>query len=116
MIVTPTQRAQVVSAVRSALNAAGLSSIGIMADESSSSGNFLSEASTWMPSAAGSLAAVSHHQYGFPDDATAAQMGDTGRSLTGKETWFSEICCFAAADSSQANNPAAPLTYSQRFE
>ena len=65
MIVKPSQRAAVVNALRSALDAAGLNSVGIMADESSNTGNFINEAPTWLGAAAGSIAAVAHHQYGF---------------------------------------------------
>ena len=61
MIVTPEQRAAVVNAVRSALDAEGLQSVGIMADESSSTGNFIPESPTWIPDAKASLAAVCHH-------------------------------------------------------
>ena len=119
MIVTPSQRAAVVSALRSALDAAGLSNVAIMADESSTTTNFDSDAPTWLPTAAanGSISMVSHHQYGFADDATAAAMGSLARNLSdGKETWFTEICCFGAADASEASNPAAQLTYEQGFE
>ena len=116
MIVKPSQRAAVVNALRSALDAAGLNSVGIMADESSNTGNFINEAPTWLGAAAGSIAAVAHHQYGFANDATDKQLGEVGRNLSGKETWFTEICCFGAADGSQASNPAAPLTYKESFE
>lgn len=117
MIVTPQQRAPVVNAVRSALNAAGLQSVGIMADESSSTGNFIPEAAEWIPDVQpGGLAAVSHHQYGFNDDATVAQEGALGRNLSGVNTWFTEICCYKTADASQEGNPAAPLTYSGIYE
>lgn len=117
MQVTPQQRASVVNALRSALDAQGLQSVGIMADESSSTGNFLPEASQWLPQVnKGALAAVSHHQYGFNNDATVAQLGSVGRSLSGVETWFTEICCFTASSSSQKSNPAAALTYGSAFE
>ncbi|KIJ57281.1 glycoside hydrolase family 30 protein [Sphaerobolus stellatus SS14] len=115
MIVTPSQRALVVNTLRNTLNAAGLRNVGIMGDESSSTGNFIPEAPTWIPSAKGSLAAISHHQYGFGTDSQVAQLGSTGRNLSGGvSTWFTEICCFAASDGSQ--NPAAQLTYSQGFD
>lgn len=115
MIVTPSQRALVVNTLRNTLNAAGLSDVGIMADESSTTGNFQPEAATWIPSAKNSIAAISHHQYGFASDSAVALMGSTGRNLSGgKDTWFTEICCFKASDGS--SNPAAPLTYSQGFE
>lgn len=117
MIVTPAQRAAVVNALRTALDAAGLTSVGIMADESSSTGNFIPEAPTWLPDAADSLAAVCHHQYGFDADATVAQEGNLARNLSGgKETWFTEICCYGAANAADRENPAAALTYSQGYE
>ncbi|EIW53353.1 glycoside hydrolase [Trametes versicolor FP-101664 SS1] len=117
MQVTPQQRANVVNTLRTTLDNAGLQSVGIMADESSSTGNFLPEASQWLPQVRkGALAAVSHHQYGFNNDATVAQLGSTGRSLSGVDTWFTEICCFTAASSSQKSNPAAALTYGAAYE
>ncbi|GJE99371.1 glycoside hydrolase family 30 protein [Phanerochaete sordida] len=117
MEVTPQQRASVVNTLRTALNAAGLQSVGIMADESSSTGNFVPEAPEWLPQVTkGALAAVSHHQYGFGNDAAVAQMGAVGRNLSGVNTWFTEICCFKAASASQQNNPAAPLTYAGIYE
>jgi hypothetical protein len=117
MIVTPQQRAAVVNALRTALNNAGLGTVGIMADESSSTGNFIPEASTWIPNAKSSLAAIAHHQYGFGNDNAVAQLGQTARNASGGvETWFTEICCWGAADSSRSGDPAAPLTYKQGFE
>ena len=118
MIVTPAQRAPVVNALRAALDAAGQQDVLIMADESSSAELFISEAPTWLAEAAGngSIGMASHHQYSFADDATLAELGEVGRNLSGKETWFTEICCYAAADSSESGNPAAPLTYSQGYE
>ncbi|KAL5513444.1 hypothetical protein ACEPAH_3843 [Sanghuangporus vaninii] len=116
MIVTPQQRASVVNAVRSALDSAGLSSVEIMADESSTTSQFISEAPIWLSAGASSISAVSHHQYSFADDGSAAEMGAMARSLSGKPSWFTEICCFKAANSAQASNPAAPLTYSQGFD
>lgn len=117
MIVTPQQRASVVNTLRSALDAAGLQSVGIMADESSSTGNFIPEAPEWIPQVQkGALAAVSHHQYSFDSNANVAELGAVGRNLSGVNTWFSEICCFKAADASQQSNPAAQLTYAATYE
>ncbi|TFK87353.1 glycoside hydrolase family 30 protein [Polyporus arcularius HHB13444] len=117
MQVTPQQRANVVNTLRDALDAQGLQSVGIMADESSSTGNFLPEASQWLPQVRkGALAAVSHHQYGFNNDASVAQLGSVGRNLSGVNTWFTEICCFRAANSGQQSNPAATLTYGSTYE
>ncbi|KAI0630269.1 glycoside hydrolase [Trametes polyzona] len=111
MQVTPAQRTSVVSALRSALDSAGLASVGIMADESDNVADFVADAPHWLPQVrAGALAAVSHHQYKFDADAAVAQLGALGRSLSGGvPTWFTEICCFTAADSGQRGNPAAPL-------
>ena len=111
-----TQRAAVVNALRSALDAADLTSVGIISDESSATGNFIPEAPVWIPEAADSLAAVCHHQYSFDTNAAVAEMGSLARNLSGKETWFTEICCYAAANSSLQNDPAARLTYSQGYE
>ncbi|KAH8111707.1 glycoside hydrolase [Phellopilus nigrolimitatus] len=117
MIVTPEQRAAVVNTLRTALDDAGLTSVDIMADESSSTGNFISEAPTWMPYAASSLAMASHHQYGFGDDAAVAQMGEVARNLTGKDTWFTEICCFGTANpNASVVDAGAALTYEQIYE
>ena len=60
---------------------------------------------------------ISHHQYGFADDATLVQMGEVARNESGgRETWFTEICCFGTRDSADDGNPGAPLTYMQKFE
>ena len=117
MEVTPQQRAAVVNTLRTALDAQGLQSVGIIADESSSAGNFLPEAAQWIPQVqAGGLAAVCHHQYGFDSDATVAEMGAVGRNLSGVETWFTEICCFRTESTAQMGNPAATLTYGSTYE
>ena len=116
MLVNATQRAAVVNTLRSALDSAKLTSVGIISDESSSTGNFIPEAPVWIPEAASSLEAVCHHQYGFGTNAEVAEMGSLARNLSGKYTWFTEICCYAAANSSLRSDPAAPLTYSQGFE
>lgn len=117
MEVTPYQRSLVVNTLRQTLDNVSLQVVGIMSDESSSTGNFIPEAPIWLPASKSSLAAISHHQYGFADDQQVALLGETGRNLSdGRETWFTEICCFAAADPSSASDPAAPLTYSGGFE
>ena len=117
MIVAPNQRAPVVNALRAALDAQSLQSVQIISDESSSTGNFIPEAAEWIPEAAESLGAVCHHNYGFSDDADVSEMGALGRNLSGgKDTWFTEICCFKSADATLASDPAAPVTWSQGFE
>lgn len=117
MEVTPYQRSLVINTLRRTLNNASLGDVGIMSDESSATGNFIPEAPIWLPDSKSSVAAISHHQYSFADDQQVALLGETGRNLSGgKETWFTEICCFAASNSSLASDPAAPLTYSGGFE
>jgi len=45
------------------------------------------------------------------------QEGNLARNLSGgKETWFTEICCYGAASAADRENPAAALTYSQGYE
>jgi hypothetical protein len=117
MVVAASQRAAVVTALRSALNANSLQSVSILADETSQLGTFISEAPTWLSAAASSVGSVCHHNYGFASDSQAAQMGAQARNLSGgKATWFTEICCYKAASSSNSGNPSAPLTYSQGYE
>ncbi|KAI0079335.1 glycoside hydrolase [Panus rudis PR-1116 ss-1] len=118
MIVQPSQRAQVVTAVATALRNAGLSTK-VIADESSTVSQFNSEASQWLTSSIGaSLGGVAHHQYGFASTNDQSSLGSTVQSRTGGNVapWFTEICCFKEADSSQASNPLATLTYGQQFD
>jgi O-glycosyl hydrolase len=71
--------------------------IGITSDESSSTGTFNSEAPQWMSQSgtAPHVAALAHHTYDFPSDATRAGAGLVGKRF-GKPTWASEICCFGS--------------------
>ncbi|TDL26630.1 glycoside hydrolase [Rickenella mellea] len=118
MAVPPSQRAAIVVALRSALNKTNLQSVQITADETSRLEQFLSEAQTWLPSAASSVGAVCHHQYSFPNDALAAQMPATAKQYApGKETWFTEICCFQAIDPTlQSTDPTAPQQFGGGFQ
>ncbi|GJJ15260.1 hypothetical protein Clacol_009536 [Clathrus columnatus] len=118
MEVTPYQRSLVINTLRQTFdNSTLLHDVGIMSDESSSTGNFIPEAPIWLPDSKNSLDAISHHQYGFADDQQVALLGQTARNLSGDtESWFTEICCFAASDPSSADDPAAPLVYSGGFE
>lgn len=114
MIVEPNQRAAVVTTLRRALDAAGLKEVGIMADESSSYGTFTADAPSWLSPAGPSLSAVSHHQYGFANDAQDMALGQIARNLSGGVPgWFSEICCFVARDDSQ---PFGALIYGGRYD
>ena len=117
MIVTPFQRANVISAVRSALDSAGLQNVMIMADESNRYEEFMAEAPFCLGSAAGNIGVVAHHDYGFASDTLSAAMGAEARLISGnKHTWFTEICCYVPSDSSQANDPTTSLTYAQGYE
>jgi O-glycosyl hydrolase len=68
---------------------------GIIADESSSTGQFNTEAPQWINQAgtAGHVAMLAHHTYDFPSDGTRAAAGLVGKRF-GKPTWATEICCF----------------------
>ncbi|KZT52971.1 glycoside hydrolase family 30 protein [Calocera cornea HHB12733] len=114
MAVPPSMRAQVVQALRSALNTAGLSAVLVQADETSTQIQFALNADTWLPNATSSLAVVSHHDYLFADDVALQMMGQQGRELSGKQMWFTEICCFVGADGS--TDPAAALAYGQGYD
>ncbi|PFH52203.1 glycoside hydrolase family 30 protein [Amanita thiersii Skay4041] len=95
MLVRPDQRAEVVNGVWNALSAKGLtSSVGILADESSSLGNALNEYASWLPQVKDKVAALVHHTYDFPSDTSYTNYVNTVKSqYPGKVTWMSEICC-----------------------
>ncbi|KAJ7854520.1 glycoside hydrolase [Mycena olivaceomarginata] len=95
MQVSANQRAEVVNGVFNALQSRGLSTaVGILADESSSLSLATSEYSTWLPSVASKVAAIVHHTYDFPTDASYTSFVNTAKSIApGKATWMSEICC-----------------------
>jgi hypothetical protein len=117
MIVTPFQRANLVNTLRSALDAKNLQSVSILADESNRLAFFVPEAPIWLPSAASSIGAVAHHNYGFDADILEAGLGVEARGLSGgKDTWFTEICCYIPQDSSDASNPTTQLVYGQGYE
>jgi O-glycosyl hydrolase len=69
--------------------------VGVIADESSSTGQFNTEAPQWMNQAgtAQRVTALAHHTYDFPSDGTRAAAGLVGKRF-GKPTWATEICCF----------------------
>ncbi|KNZ74048.1 hypothetical protein J132_08358 [Termitomyces sp. J132] len=94
MQVLPSQRAEVVNGLYDALQARGLtSSVGIIADESSSLGNAENEYASWLPQV-NRVAALAHHTYDFPSDASyTSYISSTNRLFPGKSTWMTEICC-----------------------
>jgi O-glycosyl hydrolase len=93
MAVPASERAGVIDAVGAALRSAGLSAT-VIADESSQTTQLLSEAPTWLAdsSAPSYVAAIAHHTYDNPSDATLEQVGSLG-AVNGKPVWASEICC-----------------------
>ncbi|KAF8058694.1 glycoside hydrolase [Lyophyllum atratum] len=95
MQVQPTQRAEVINGLYNALSAKGLtSSVGILADESSSLGNAGSEYASWLPQVISKVTALVHHTYDFPTDASYTSfISNTNRLYPGKATWMSEVCC-----------------------
>ncbi|KAJ7080567.1 glycoside hydrolase [Mycena crocata] len=116
MQVSANQRAEVINGVFSALQSRGLNgTVGILADESSSLSLASAEYSTWLPSVAnkvcriladvriglwglsvfmGQVAAIVHHTYDFPTDASYTSLVNTVKAISpGKATWMSEICC-----------------------
>jgi O-glycosyl hydrolase len=67
----------------------------VIADESSRVGDqFLPEVSRWLDGGdtTHDLAALAHHLYDFPDDATLRRARQLGESA-GLPTWMTEICC-----------------------
>ncbi len=85
------RRAEVVNGLWNALNSRGLaSSVGILADESSSLGNAANEYSTWLPQVIDKVAALVHHTYDFPSDSSyTSYVTNTNRQFPGKPTWMS---------------------------
>ncbi|EJU00965.1 glycoside hydrolase family 5 protein [Dacryopinax primogenitus] len=115
MVVVPSVRPTVVQSIRAALDAAGLQSVLVQADETSTQVQFAVEADLWIPGAAGSIAVISHHDYLFAADTALQAMGDQGRYLSGgKQMWFTEICCFVGAENS--TDPASALAYGQGYD
>ncbi|TFK64014.1 glycoside hydrolase, partial [Pluteus cervinus] len=67
----------------------GLSSVGILADESSNLGNANNNYATWLPGVASKVAALVHHTYDFPSDASyTSYVTNTRNRYPGKE-----VCC-----------------------
>jgi len=95
MPVVPSQRAEVVNGLYTALSAKGLTStVGILADESSSLGNAGNEYASWLPQVIGKVAALVHHTYDFPSDASyTSYINNLKSKFPGKVSWMSEICC-----------------------
>ncbi|KAF7348961.1 hypothetical protein MVEN_01416800 [Mycena venus] len=95
MQVAADQRAEVINGVFNALENRGLStSVGILADEAWSGSLATSELPTWLPSVEDKVAAIAHHIYDFPSDASYASFVDSVKSVApGKATWMSDICC-----------------------
>jgi O-glycosyl hydrolase len=93
MAVPVSQRAAVIKALGSTLAARSLKT-GIIADETSQTGDFVSHTPTWMndSTAAGYVSYLAHHTYDFPGDAALRNVAAVGAKY-GKPLWASEICC-----------------------
>lgn len=94
MAVPPAQRAGLVTALHDAL-ARRAPGTRVIADESSRvDGQFLTETPTWMAdrTAAADTAALAHHTYDFPTDATLNKARDLAAGYH-KPLWATEICC-----------------------
>ncbi|EPT00649.1 hypothetical protein FOMPIDRAFT_6919, partial [Fomitopsis schrenkii] len=117
MQVIPQHRAEVVAQLAASLKAAGLSTQ-VIADESSETNNYQPDEPVWLNVTVGeSLGGNSHHLYNFASAAVQQTVFEQGRNLSGGvPTWFTEICCYNAQDSSEANNPLAALTYSGQYD
>jgi O-glycosyl hydrolase len=110
MAVPPAQRATLVQDLGKNL-AAQAPYAKIIADESSDVGSqFIPEVPQWMsvPGTAQYVAALAHHTYDFPSDATMQQARAIGVQY-GKPLWATEICCFVYR---QGSTP----TYGQQFD
>jgi hypothetical protein len=69
-----------------------VSTVGILADESSSLGNAANEYSSWLPQVVDKVAALVHHTYDFPSDASyTSYVANTQTQFPGKKTWMS-VC------------------------
>jgi O-glycosyl hydrolase len=89
------RRAEVINGVWNALSARGLAQrIGIIADESSQLSQATGEYGSWLSQVADKVAALAHHTYDFPSDASyLSYVTNTARLFPGKKTWMTEICC-----------------------
>ncbi|KAH9843739.1 glycoside hydrolase [Rhodofomes roseus] len=117
MQVVPGQRAEVVTTLAASLKAAGLSTL-VIADESSDTTNYNNDEPVWLNATVGeSLGGNCHHLYNFASAATQQEVFEYGRNLSGGvPTWFSEICCYNAANSNESDDPLATLTYSSQYD
>lgn len=97
MTVPVGQRAKVINTLADTLAERGLP-VGITADESSNSGQVLSQWPTWMgePGTAANVTALAHHTYDYPSESTLTDVQSMARRL-GKPSWASEICCFTSS-------------------
>ncbi|KAJ6529851.1 glycoside hydrolase [Mycena capillaripes] len=94
MQVSANQRVEVINGVFDALQSRGLSTVGILADEAWSASLAASELSTWLPAVSDKVAAIAHHIYDFPSDATLVSAVEAIKAIApGKATWMSDICC-----------------------
>ncbi|GLB37903.1 putative O-Glycosyl hydrolase family 30 [Lyophyllum shimeji] len=95
MQVQPSQRPEVINGMYNALSAKGLtSSVGILADESNNLSNAGNEYASWLPQVLDRVAAIVHHTYDFPSDASySTYISNTKNAYPSKVTWMSEICC-----------------------
>ena len=94
MAVPVEQRSTLVQAVAAELRA-HVPFSRVIADESSGvADQFLPEVARWLPGGdtAHDLAALAHHLYDFPEDATLRRVRQLAESA-GLPTWMTEICC-----------------------
>jgi O-glycosyl hydrolase len=107
MAVPASQRAAVIDAVGAALSPTGLPTT-VIADESSQTGQLLSEAPTWLgdPSAPGYVSAIAHHTYDNPGDVNLQLVSALG-SLHAKTKWATEICCQVTGNGGASNGYGA---------
>jgi O-glycosyl hydrolase len=99
MAVPTSQRDDIVRAVGQTL-ASRAPSTRVIADESDHVDRFLSQVPQWIsqPGTAQYVAALAHHTYDFPGDATLAQIPPVAKKY-GKPTWATEICCWNSSTS-----------------
>jgi len=94
MLVSTGDRAPMINAAAGAFSSRSLSAK-VIADESSAVSTFNTQAPTWLGVAGtpANTAALAHHTYDDPNDATMIGALNVGRSYA-KKTWATEICCF----------------------
>ncbi|MFD8496682.1 glycoside hydrolase [Amycolatopsis sp. NPDC059657] len=95
MLVPVGQRDDIVRAVGQVL-ASRSPSTRIIADESDHVDKFLSEVPQWIgqPGTSRYVAALAHHTYDFPNDATLAKIPALAKRY-GKTSWATEVCCWS---------------------